>query len=209
MAGFSSKVATITWVGNVSGLTSQTGKSVNGQAVSTIRHSVWKAIMTEVDKHYVGESFPAALPRYTAATMLAVPNVQGYDLEAAKAALITSELNVAISEREVASSLPPGTVASTTPEFGELIPRGSIVTIYVSAGGKVAIPSVRGLSFDDAFAALESIGLVVSFPQPSQLSLLSQCDAALPNNVSLATLPETGTEVSANSAVVLIPNRCG
>jgi membrane peptidoglycan carboxypeptidase len=209
MSGFSSKVATATWVGNVVGLTSQSSKSVNGRAVSTIRHAIWKEIMTEVDKHYEGEAFPAALPRYTSATMLSVPNVVGFDLEAAKGALITSELNIAIAEREVASSMPPGTIASTTPEFGESVPRGSIITVYVSAGGKVQVPSVRGLSYEDAFAALESLGLIVSLPQPSQFALLSQCDASLPNDVALATLPETGSEVAANSAIVLIPNRCG
>ena len=209
MAGFSSKVATVTWVGNVSGLTSQSSKSVNGRAVSTIRHSVWKEIMKEVDKHYTGEAFPSALPRYLDATMLSVPNILGYEVESAKAALLTSELNVAISEKEIASSLPAGTVAATTPEFGESVPRGSIITVYISSGGKVVVPSVRGLSYEAAFAALESLGLVVSLPQPSQFALLSQCDATLPNDVGLATLPEMGSEVSVNSAIVLIPNRCG
>ena len=209
MSGFSSKVATATWVGNVVGLTSQSSKSVNGRAVSTIRHAIWKEIMTEVDKHYEGTSFPPALPRYTAATMLSVPNVVGYDIESAKATMITSELNVAVATREVASSLPVGTIAYSTPEYGELVPRGSIITVYISAGGKVSIPSVRGLGITDALSTLEALGLVVSLPQPSQLSLLSQCDANLPNDVALATQPATGTEVAANSAVILIPNRCG
>lgn len=209
MSGFSSKVATATWVGNVVGLTSQSSKSVNGRAVSTIRHAIWKEIMTEVDKHYIGEKFPSALARYTDATMLSVPNVVGYDVDSAKATMITSELNVAVATQEVASSLPPGTVARTTPEFGELVPRGSIITVYISAGGKVVVPAVRGLQITDAFAALESLGLVVSLPQPSQFALLSQCDASLPNDVALATQPEVGSEISANSAIILIPNKCG
>ena len=64
MAGFSSEVATATWVGNVVGLTPQTGKSVNNRAVSTIRHAIWKEVMLEVNKHYEEVPFPTANPRY-------------------------------------------------------------------------------------------------------------------------------------------------
>lgn len=96
MNGFSSKFATATWVGNVSGLTSQSSTSVNGRAVSTIRHSIWKAIITEVNKRYVGQAFPAALPQYTAATMITIPNTTGIDVESAKLTITGAELNIAV-----------------------------------------------------------------------------------------------------------------
>ncbi|MEY3561682.1 MAG: hypothetical protein RL068_834 [Actinomycetota bacterium] len=208
MNGFSTEIATATWVGNVTGLTSQSSKSVNGRAVSTIRHAIWKEIMTVADALYVGTKFPEALPRYTSATMLPIPNVAGYDIEAAKAALITSELNIAIETREVASSMPAGTVAYTFPEFGELVPRGSIVSVYVSSGGKAIVPSVRGLTLTEAASTLEAVGFTVSVPQNSQTQL-KQCDTTLPNDVAHSTLPAAGEEVSANSAIVLIPNQCG
>ena len=209
MNGFSSKVATATWVGNVSGLTSQSSKSVDGRAVSTIRHAVWKKIMTTVNKLYPGEKFPEASSAYVNAQVVSVPRVAGFELESAKAQLISNGFAVDVEKQEIASSLPAGAVAKTSPEFGTPIPRGSIVKVYISSGGKLLVPNVRGLSYDEAFTLLGNAGLIVSLPQPSQLALLTQCDATLPNDVSLGTLPALGTEVIANSAIVLIPNKCG
>ncbi|MEY3624706.1 MAG: hypothetical protein RL696_87 [Actinomycetota bacterium] len=208
MNGFSTKVATATWVGNVSGLTSQTGKSVDGRAVSTIRHSIWKAIMGEVNQRYEGTRFPDALPRYTSATMLPVPQIQGFDLDSAKATLITGELNVAVAPREVASSQPAGTVAYTIPEQGEVVPRGTIINVYISAGGKAVVPSVKGLELSVAQTALESMGLTVSLPQASQ-SQIENCDPNIADGLAYGTLPAAGSEIAASSAIVLIPNKCG
>jgi membrane peptidoglycan carboxypeptidase len=208
MNGFSSKVATATWVGNVSGLTTQSSKSVNGRAVSTIRHSIWKAIMTEVNKRYVGEAFPAALPQYTAATMIAIPNTTGIDLESAKLTITGAQLNIAVQKNEVSSTAPAGTVAYTIPAAGQAIARGSIVKVFVSAGGKQIVPTVRGLELNQAKANLEAMGFTVSLPQSSQ-SQLKQCDPALAEGVANNTLPAAGSEISANSAIVLIPNQCG
>jgi membrane peptidoglycan carboxypeptidase len=208
MNGFSSKVATATWVGNVSGLTSQSSKSVNGRAVSTIRHSIWKEIMTEVNKRYVGEAFPAALPQYTAATMITIPNTTGIDLESAKLTITGAQLNIAIQKNEVSSSAPAGTVAYTIPAAGQTIARGSIVKVFISAGGKQLVPNVRGLELNQAKANLEAMGFTVSLPQSSQ-SQLKQCDPALAEGVANSTLPAAGSEISANSAIVLIPNQCG
>lgn len=209
MNGFSTRVATATWVGNVSGLTSQSSKSVDGRAVSTIRHAVWKKIMTKVDELYPGDKFPAANPIYVDAQVVSVPQVAGFELESAKAQLISNGFAVDVVKQEVASSLPVGSVAKTSPEYGEPIPRGSIVKVYISSGGKLIVPNIRGLTFDEAFTLLGNAGFIVSLPQPSQFALLTQCDVSLPNDVSLATLPALGTEVSANSAIVLIPNKCG
>ena len=208
MNGFSSKVATATWVGNVSGLTSQSSKSVNGRAVSTIRHSIWKEIMTEVNKRYVGEAFPAALPQYTAATMITIPNTTGIDLESAKLTITGAQLNIAIQKNEVSSTAPAGTVAYTIPAAGQTIARGSIVKVFISAGGKQLVPNVRGLELNQAKANLEAMGFTVSLPQSSQ-SQLKQCDPALAEGVANSTLPAAGSEISANSAIVLIPNQCG
>jgi membrane peptidoglycan carboxypeptidase len=208
MTGFSSKVATATWVGNVSGLTSQSGKSVNGRAVPVIRHAIWKSIMTEVNKRYVGGAFPAALPQYTAPTMIAIPNTTGIDLESAKLTITGAELNVAVQKNEVSSTAPAGTVAYTIPAAGQVLERGSIVKVFISAGGKLVVPTVRGIDLNQAKANLEAMGFTVSLPQSSQ-NQLKQCDPALAEGVAHSTLPAAGSEISANSAIVLIPNQCG
>ena len=209
MAGFSSEVATVTWVGNVVGLTPQSSKSVNGLAVSTVRHAIWRDIMGEVNQHYDNQQFPTAESRYIAATMLSVPNLAGFDAETAKVQLISSELNVQIVEREVPSSQPAGTVAYTVPEFGTSVPRGSIIRVYISAGGQLLVPETSGLSIEDGFVALEAVGLIPTLPQPSQRQYLTVCDPLLPEDAIHSTFPAAGSEVSNASAIIVIPNRCG
>ena len=117
MAGYSTEVATAVWVGNVVGLTPQTGKSVDGLAVSGVRHAVWRDVMQVANTKYENGQFPAANPRYIQPTILRVPNIEGFDLETAKVQLLANELNVQIAENEVSSTQPSGTVAYTFPEF--------------------------------------------------------------------------------------------
>ena len=208
MSGYSSKVATATWVGNVSGLTTQTGKSVDGLAVSSVRHAVWKRIMAKVNAKYGGDPFPAADPKFVNPTQLVVSNVATFTPESAKAQLIADGFNVQVITNEVPSSAPPGTIAYTKPAIGSTAIKGSIIKLYISAGGRVSVPSVKGLTIEDAAATLQALGLTVTLPQPSQSNLL-KCDATLPNGVAYGTNPEAGKAVSPSSAIVLIPNTCG
>ena len=209
MAGYSTEVATATWVGNVVGLTPQTGKSVDGLAVSGIRHAVWRDIMLEANKHYENGTFPSANPRFIQPTMLRVPNLAGFDIETAKVQLISNELNVQIVELEVASTMPIGTVAYTLPELGTEVPRGSIIQVFVSGGGKLIVPDLAGFALDEGFSALEAIGLIATYPQPSQFQYLNKCNPNLPADSVHSTFPEAGAEVSDASAIIMIPNRCG
>ena len=208
MSGYSSKVATSTWVGNVSGLTTQSGKSVDGLAVSSVRHAVWKRIMTVVNGKYQGEPFPAADPKFITATQLVVPNVATFTPESAKTQLIADGFNVQLISNSVASAAPAGTIAYTKPAIGSTATKGSIIKLYVSAGGRVSVPIVKGLSIEEASASLQALGLTFTLPQPSQSNLL-KCDPALPNGVAYGTNPEAGKAVSPSSAIVLIPNTCG
>jgi membrane peptidoglycan carboxypeptidase len=208
MSGYSSKVATATWVGNVSGLTTQTGKSVDGLAVSSVRHAVWKRIMAKVNAKYGGDPFPAADPKFINPNELVVSNVATFTPESAKSQLMADGFNVQLMANEVASSAPPGTIAYTRPAIGSTAIKGSIIKLYVSSGGRVSVPNVKGLTLEDAAASLQALGLTVTLPQPSQTNLL-KCDATLPNGVAYGTNPEAGKAVSPSSAIVLIPNTCG
>ena len=209
MAGYSSKVATATWVGNVSGLTSQTGKSVNGRAVSTIRHAVWRQIMAEVNKTYGGDPFPQADARFIAAATVTVPDVSAFEPESAKSQLISTGLAIALEKTEVPSTLPPGTIAYTSPAAGTVVPRGSIIKVYISAGGQVVVPDVAGFSLEDAAAALQAMGFTVTLPQNSQASLLNKCNPNFDDEAAYGTMPAAGAAISPSSAIVLIPNSCG
>ena len=209
MAGFSSEVATATWVGNVVGLTPQSGKSVNNRAVSTIRHAIWKEVMLEVNKHYEEVQFPTANPRYVEATMLNVPEITGFGIDSAEVQLITSGLNIKFVETPVSSAQQVGTVAYTFPAAGESIPRGSIIEVFISAGGQLIVPDVSGLALEDAYTTLEVMGFFPTPPQPSQYWMLNLCDPNLPAGSAHSTIPAAGESVIVASAVIVQPNACG
>jgi membrane peptidoglycan carboxypeptidase len=209
MIGFSSKVATATWVGNVTGLTPQGGKSVAGNAVPVIRHLIWKQIMTEVNARYGGENWTPAGPKFINAPGIVVPNVQGSDPETAKVQLGNNLLSGAVITQPVQSALPAGMVAYTKPAAGEVAPRGTLVKIYISAGGRVTVPDVKGFSIEQATSALEAAGFIVSLPQPSQTQLLNKCDPNVPNGAAFGTQPEAGRAVLPASAIIVLPNKCG
>ena len=209
MAGYSTEVATAVWVGNVVGLTSQTGKRVDGLAVSGVRHAVWRDVMQVANQKYENGVFPPANPRYIEPTILRVPNVQGFDLETAKVQLLANELNVQVVEVEVSSTEPVGAVAYTAPEFGSEVPRGSIIEVFISGGGQQFVPDLTGFTIGEGFSALEAMGLIPSFPQPSQSQYLNKCDPLLSTDTVYATVPAAGERVLDASAIIVIPNRCG
>ncbi len=208
MVGYSTKIATATWVGNVSGLTSQSGKSVNGLAVPSVRHAVWKRIMAQANQHYEETPFAQAPGNLVAARIVTVPEVAGYDPVAAKAALIEAGLSVQIVPGQVSASTTPGTVAYTKLEAGSPVPYGSIVKVYISAGGMLTMPNVTGMSVAQATTVLEGMGLIASLPQNSQTQYLNKCDPLLAEGAVFGTSPEAGAPVANASAVILIPNKC-
>jgi membrane peptidoglycan carboxypeptidase len=208
MAGYSTEVATAVWVGNVVGLTPQTGKRVNDLAVSSIRHAVWKDVMTVANTKYENGDFPAANSRFVSPTMLKVPDVQGFDAETAEVQLLANELNVQIVEEEVSSTAPVGSVAYTLPEVGSDVPRGSIIQVFISGGGQQIVPEITGLTYGEGFSVLEAMGLVPTFPQPSQGQYLNQCNPLLANDTIYSTIPAAGEPVIDASAIIVIPNSC-
>jgi serine/threonine-protein kinase len=165
--------------------------------------------MREANKHYENGTFPQANPRFVQPTLLRVPNLAGFDLETAKVQLISNELNVQIEELEVSSTMPIGTVAYTLPELGTEVPRGTIVKVFISGGGKLIVPDLAGFTLDEGFSTLEASGLIATYPQPSQTQYLNKCNPNLPNDSIHSTVPAAGAEVSNASAIIIIPNRCG
>ena len=208
MVGFSSEVATAVWVGNVKGLVKQGGKSVNGMAVTVIRHAIWKDIMKEINAKYGGESFPDAPSNLVSAPTLMVPEVGGLDATTAEMQVKLAGFSAGVELEPVASSQPIGTVAYTVPAAGESVPKGTLVKIFISSGGATLMPDVSGMDIDVAEGILEGLGLITSLPQPSQGWLYNKCNTALPEGVVFGTDPAAGTEVANASAVVLIPNNC-
>jgi membrane peptidoglycan carboxypeptidase len=206
MVGYSSEVATAVWVGNVKGLIPQRGKRVDGRAVSTLRHDIWRTIMTDVNEVYGGEAFPSASPRFLEPLTIPVPDVSGLDPLMAAEQIELLDLNAKIVEEPVSSARPEGAVAETFPFANESVPRGTLIEIFVSGGGLIEVPLVAGADLVQAQSTLENLGFAVSLPQPSQGFLYNKCDPELPPGVAWGTDPEVGSLVQANSAIVLIPN---
>jgi membrane peptidoglycan carboxypeptidase len=208
MIGYSTAVATATWVGNVRGQISQGGKRVGDSSVTTIRHAVWRDIMRAINQRYPGEAFPSVSPRFTGSSPRSVPDVTAADSVTAIAQLEFAEFGVRIVEKEVASIHPIGTVAYTVPAAGETVPRGTLIEVYISGGGSTLLPDVAGLPLSEATIVLESVGFTVSLPQPSQSNRYKRCNPLYDNNAAYGTDPPAGAQVQSGSAIVLIPNQC-
>ncbi|MEN9715896.1 MAG: hypothetical protein RJA35_1363 [Actinomycetota bacterium] len=205
MSGFSSTVATSTWVGNVVGTKSLRGTNINGKAAATLRHDIWKAIMKTADKLYPpASSMPAPPQTMIDANSVAVPNVAGLSPDAAVSAMQAAGLLGQISVKTVASGQPSGTVGSTKPAIGALVSEGTTVTIYVSKGGQSTVPDVSGKSVADATSALLAAGFsAVSAPQPSQTQFY-QHSTTVPKGNVIGTNPPAGTAAAGTGAVLLI-----
>jgi serine/threonine-protein kinase len=90
-----------------------------------------------------------------------VPSVLGLSRDAAISALVNAGLDP--HAFDVFSSKPIGTVTAQDPAAGKEVEKGSKVRINVSSGpSDVTVPSVIGLTFDQATRALRDQGFLVS-----------------------------------------------
>jgi serine/threonine protein kinase len=95
---------------------------------------------------------------------VAVPDVTNQSQAAAQAALQAQGLKVGSSNSDYSSSVPAGTVLSTSPGNGTTVNKGSVVNIVVS-NGKIQLPNVTQEPFSTANATLQQLGVTVT-PQP-------------------------------------------
>ena len=93
---------------------------------------------------------------------LEVPAVAGKAQADAEKALETTGLPRGEVKQEYHDTVPQGTVISSSPAAGEVIPHTTAVSLVVSAGRQpVELPDVTGSSRDEAAAALQGAGLTV------------------------------------------------
>jgi beta-lactam-binding protein with PASTA domain len=204
MTGYSSKVATATWVGNVSGTQNVGGVSIDGTPGGFLRHEIWRQVMTVANELYPGESFPAPPPSYLGSSKVIMPDVNALPPEVALEILRDAGLAAQVSGAQVLSSNPVGTVAAADHATGAELPRGTMVTLTLSRGGTVGVPDVAGLSVADATARLLSSGFsAVSAPQPSQTQYFVFSDT-VPADMVVGTNPPAGSSADALGAVLLI-----
>lgn len=204
MTGFSSRVATAVWVGNVSGDVSLRKITLHGKKGSTVRHDIWRTIMKTANKTYKGVAFDEPPQYMIDAESVIVPSVAGLVPDAANQNLLAINLNVKIMVNQVGSTQPAGTVAYTRPKAGTSVPIGTQIKVYVSKGGFTKVPSVKGMTVSEATNALNSAGFpTVSAPQPSQ-TLYFVHDPNVAAGSVVGTDPPAGKAVISSSAILLI-----
>jgi membrane peptidoglycan carboxypeptidase len=204
MTGFSSKVATASWVGNVQGAQPLDPITVRGAYGGGIRHEIWRNIMQRANKLYGGDAFPAPPASYLGASSVVVPSVTGMLPEDAQEFIISSGLSAKIAKSQVTSSLPAGTVAYTDSASGEEVTRGSLITIYVSRGGTAIVPDVSGLTIAEATNVLLASGFpAVGAPQPSQPQYF-EFSNSIPKGYVIGTSPPAGSVADGLGAILLI-----
>ncbi len=98
------------------------------------------------------------------AGQIEVPETAGKTYEDAKTTL--EEKGFVVKREEVASdAIASGLVVSQAPQGGTMLEKGSEVVVNVSIGsseGKVRVPNVIGMTYEDAKKALEDSGFVVA-----------------------------------------------
>jgi membrane peptidoglycan carboxypeptidase len=204
MTGYSTEVATATWVGNVVGKTSVTGTSVNGVNGGSVRHEIWRQIMEKANELYPGEDFAGPPSMYLGSSAVTMPDVNALPPDVAEQLIRSAGLSAQVSEVTVASGNPIGTVASTDFAAGSTVPRGTLVTISISRGGTVPVPDVAGLSVADAKAKLLAAGFAaVSEPQSSQSQFFVNSSTVPVGNV-VGTSPPAGTPAEVLGAILLV-----
>jgi len=107
-----------------------------------------------------------------------VPHLEDLSKDAAAANLKLADLVPAFVD--VDSEKPAGTVVSSSPPANTVVDKNSTVTVSVSKGNKGPVPSVLGLSQNDAVAALHKAGFVNVLPKtretqdPAKVNLVVQ-----------------------------------
>lgn len=95
------------------------------------------------------------------------------------------------------SSSPNGTVIAQSPNGGERINTGSIVTLKVSQGpGQVNVPQVQGMSKSAATKAIVAAGLTVG-------QTVTQSSATIPQGAAIGTEPPYPTLMTSGDPVTL------
>jgi serine/threonine-protein kinase len=127
-----------------------------------------------------------------------VPGVVGSTEAEAREAIEGVGLEVVVGDPEFSETVDEGLVISASPTPGSTVERGTTVRIVVSKGPPmVEVPDVKGMSVDEAEAALEARGLVVSGTKGSTRRDVTSTD------------PPAGTMVKPGSKVELTTSGAG
>ncbi len=126
-----------------------------------------------------------------------IPDVRGSSVDQATTAVREANLTVAGTEPAFDDTVAEGKVTGTNPKIGSSVKPATAVTLLVSKGpAPVDVPDVRGLSLDDATAALQDAGLKFSTDE--------RYDDTVEQGAAIGTDPATGKTLKRGDQVTLL-----
>lgn len=137
--GYTKQLSTAVWVGHAEGMIPMQRVEINGRYYrnvygSSIAAPAWRAFMAPASETMRVVGFPEPTSAMLRGVQVKVPDVSGMSVNAAKAALAKAYLNVVVSETQVFSDQPAGSVARTDPAAGSSVTKGTAVTLLISKG---------------------------------------------------------------------------
>ncbi|CED91812.1 Stk1 family PASTA domain-containing Ser/Thr kinase [Actinomyces succiniciruminis] len=131
--------------------------------------------------------------------MVDVPDVSGQSQADARTAITDAGLTVGDVTTEDSTEVASGAVIRTDPVAGTSVERGSSVSLVVSSG-KTTVPSVVGLSQEEAQSAITAAGLTYN---SSTVEETTDDESKDGQYLVTAVDPSEGSSVDANSSVTL------
>ncbi|MFJ7586084.1 Stk1 family PASTA domain-containing Ser/Thr kinase [Streptomyces sp. NPDC097617] len=127
--------------------------------------------------------------------VVSVPNLKGRPLEEATAELTGSGLAPGVVTQAFSQDIAQGSVISTNPAGGEKRAPDTAVSLVVSKGRPVPVPSVTGIPADQAKASLEALGLKVA-TAPEQVNAPSAAGTVANQSIGAGTQAAAGDTVT-------------
>jgi serine/threonine protein kinase/beta-lactam-binding protein with PASTA domain len=128
-----------------------------------------------------------------------VAQVAGQTVDVATRALENDGLVVGDQETRASADVEEGEVIETDPPAGQMVDKGTEVTLVVSSGPElIEVPNLAGYTYDRAKETLEGLGFTVK----KEIQ-----DSDEPRDQVINTDPFSGSKVEAGSPVTLIVSR--
>jgi serine/threonine-protein kinase len=131
-----------------------------------------------------------------------VPDLVGYDVGFARSLIVAAGLNVG-PVLPAQTTVPKDVVVTTRPASGTALSPGSSVSLVVSAGAPtITVPSVQGLTVQQARGVLEQAGLTLGtyFSKTSPAGVVAAPGTIIEQVPASGTLASPGTPITVHLA---------
>jgi beta-lactam-binding protein with PASTA domain/tRNA A-37 threonylcarbamoyl transferase component Bud32 len=174
------------------GLVVDTSNQVSNDAAGTVISTTPGSLVKKGQTVTLSVAVPAPV------TKVSVPSgLVGATQSQAESILQGKGLNATVVYR-TSTSVSKDVVISSNPSSGSKVAQGSSVTITVSSGvANVPVPSLIGLTQNQAYTLLQQAGLTVG-------NVTSQTSPTVPANVIISSSPNAGTPVAPGSSVSIV-----